>query len=404
MVLKEMSRKLYESFKDFRNKKIIDLTESPLIIHENDSISKIIDILLENNASDIFIPIDRSISSINIRDILQIRDISSAKIPLLGKRITALTNEDTIGQAARIMSLYRLRALPIVDERQEIIAQVSAKEILKFMLKSGIAGSSTLKDIKMNAHDIMTPDPITLTSKDVISKARDIMVRRKIDHIPIVDPTYETGLLKGIVTSHDILAILSPSERVGRRSIGIDSSNRMQLLIEGLLLTNNITISEIKNPIHNVIDLLNNTNSTYAIVKSFNKVEGIITYRDIIALLGEQIQEEVPTYIIGLPENPWDAEVAKSKFDGLIKLLEKMEPEIEEARCKIKLADIQAEKKERKVYEIDINIITPYRRHIYTDSGWDLVNLFDRASDSLKKQISHRRSERQRESVRHLED
>jgi CBS domain-containing protein len=404
MVLKEMSRKLYESFKDFRNKKIIDLTESPLIIHENDSISKIIDILLENNASDIFIPIDRSISSISIRDILPIRDISSAKIPLLGKRITALTNEDTIGQAARIMSLYRLRALPIVDERQEIIAQVSAKEILKFMLKSGIAGSSTLKDIKMNAHDIMTPDPITLTSKDVISKARDIMVRRKIDHIPIVDPTYETGLLKGIVTSHDILAILSPSERVGRRSIGIDSSNRMQLLIEGLLLTNNITISEIKNPIHNVIDLLNNTNSTYAIVKSFNKVEGIITYRDIIALLGEQIQEEVPTYIIGLPENPWDAEVAKSKFDSLIKLLEKMEPEIEEARCKIKLADIQAEKKERKVYEIDINIITPYRRHIYTDSGWDLVNLFDRASDSLKKQISHRRSERQRESVRHLED
>lgn len=404
MVLKEMSRKLYESFKDFRNKKIIDLTESPLIIHENDSISKIIDILLENNASDIFIPIDRSISSINIRDILPIRDISSAKIPLLGKRITALTNEDTIGQAARIMSLYRLRALPIVDERQEIIAQVSAKEILKFMLKSGIAGSSTLKDIKMNAHDIMTPDPITLTSKDVISKARDIMVRRKIDHIPIVDPTYETGLLKGIVTSHDILAILSPSERVGRRSLGIDSSNRMQLLIEGLLLTNNITISEIKNPIHNVIDLLNNTNSTYAIVKSINKVEGIITYRDIIALLGEQIQEEVPTYIIGLPENPWDAEVAKSKFDSLIKLLEKMEPEIEEARCKIKLADIQAEKKERKVYEIDINIITPYRRHIYTDSGWDLVNLFDRASDSLKKQISHRRSERQRESVRHLED
>ena len=67
MVLKEMSRKLYESFKDFRNKKIIDLTESPLIIHENDSISKIIDILLENNASDIFIPIDRSISSINMR-------------------------------------------------------------------------------------------------------------------------------------------------------------------------------------------------------------------------------------------------------------------------------------------------------------------------------------------------
>ena len=67
MVLKEMSRKLYDSLKDFHKKKITDLTESPLIIYENDSISKIIDILLENNASDIFIPIGKSISSINMR-------------------------------------------------------------------------------------------------------------------------------------------------------------------------------------------------------------------------------------------------------------------------------------------------------------------------------------------------
>jgi type IV secretory pathway ATPase VirB11/archaellum biosynthesis ATPase len=81
-----------------------------------------------------------------------------------------------------------------------------------------------------------------------------------------------------------------------------------------------------------------------------------------------------------------------------------MEPEIEEARCKIKLSDIQGKIKERKVYEIDINIITPYRRHVYTDSGWDLVNLFDEASDSLKNQIAHRRSERQRESIRYRKE
>ena len=31
---------------------------------------------------------------------------------------------------------------------------------------------------------------------------------------------------------------------------------------------------------------------------------GIITYRDIISLLGEQTQSEIPVYIIGLPEDP----------------------------------------------------------------------------------------------------
>jgi hypothetical protein len=73
-------------------------------------------------------------------------------------------------------------------------------------------------------------------------------------------------------------------------------------------------------------------------------------------------------------------------------------PEIEEARCRMKLRDIQGQ---RRRYEVDVNIITPYRRHTYTNMGWDLAKMFDQMSDSLKNQLGHKRSGRQKESVRH---
>jgi hypothetical protein len=108
------------------------------------------------------------------------------------------------------------------------------------------------------------------------------------------------------------------------------------------------------------------TNSTYSVIKALEKVRGIITYRDIIALLGEErIEESIPAYIVGLPDDPFDAELAKSKFTSIIKLLIKIFPEIEEASSHIKIRDIEGE---RRRYEADATIITPYRRHTYTNS------------------------------------
>jgi CBS domain-containing protein len=39
----------------------------------------------------------------------------------------------------------------------------------------------------VNASNIMTPNPIVITPKDRVSTARNIMMRRRIDHLPIVE-------------------------------------------------------------------------------------------------------------------------------------------------------------------------------------------------------------------------
>ena len=133
--------------------------------------------------------------------------------------------------------------------------------------------------------------------------------------------------------------------------------------------------------------------STYCVIKSIDEVQGIITYRDIINLLGEKVEEEIPIFIIGLRDDPLDEELAKSKFTNLVKLLKKIYPDIEQARCRVKIREIQGA---RKRYEVDASIITTQSVASYVTVGWDLPKMFDQMSDSLKKRLAHRVSQKQR--------
>jgi hypothetical protein len=102
----------------------------------------------------------------------------------------------------------------------------------------------------------------------------------------------------------------------------------------------------------------------------------------------------VPIYIIGIPEDPFEAELVRSKFVNIVEHLSRMSPKIEEARCKIKIRDIEGE---RKRYEVSASIYTTYRRHGYTSNkGWDLARIFDKMSEGLKNQVAHEKSERQK--------
>ena len=290
---------------------IKSLIEYPPVVSDTDTtISKIIGILKERNAYDIFIHlVGTAVIGINIRDILSVRDISATKPSIVGKRIPTLTLRDNIGHAARLMSLYRLRALPVIESHHgEIVGQISAKGIIKAMIDSNVVGSG-----------------------------------------------------KAVKKSNVTIAAM---ENTGRKSIGIEGKpTRLDLKISGIIDTDNLSVSEVDDSLRSVIDLMLKINSTYTIVKSFDEIQGIITYRDVIELLGERVEEEeIPTFIVGLPDDPFDAELSKSKFTNLVRLLRRAYPEIEEARCHMKLRDIQGE---RKRYEVAVNFVTPHRRHTY---------------------------------------
>jgi CBS domain-containing protein len=351
--------------------------DPPIMISKDVALSKIISILDETNSYDVFIELSGKIGALTIRDIIGIKDITTTRPSLVGKIIPELNRDSVIGEAAQIMSHYRMRTLPIVHNGK-IEGQVSAKRIVELISKHMVESK-----LRIVASNIMTSDPITIDCHKTVSAARSIMKRRRIDHLPVVD----NGRLVGIITSSDIMKVMLPSERISKKSVGIDNAeDRFSIEVSGLANADVIT-ANVDESLQVVCDRMITAGSTYCIIRVWDEFQGIITYRDIVALLGEKMEEDIPMFIVGLPDEPFDAELAKSKFTNITRFLRKIHPDIEVARCHIKLRSVQGA---RKRYEIDVHILSTHGNISYTNIGWDLAKLFDEMTDAMKKKVSHK--------------
>ncbi len=380
---------IHEALRPLQSRPVEELIEPPALVNPDISASKIVGVMTEKKVYDVFIPLANKIACINIRDLLSIRDITAARPSVLGKIVPSLSLKSNVGYAARIMSLYRLRALPVV-ENNDPVGQITAKNIIKAVHEMG-ADERVSTNVRVSS--IMTPRLVVLGEKDKVSTTRSIMIRRRIDHIPLVN---EKQKLSGMVTSSHVIEAMLPSEKIGRKVLGVEKLNRLDMQASGIA-DKNVVVSKPDDSLRSVTGAIMDADSTYSVICLGEEIQGIVTYRDIVSLLAEKVEEDLPAFIIGLPDDPFDAELAKSKFADIVRFLKRIAPEIEEARCKMKLRDIEGE---RRRYEVDVSIITPYRRHVYTNIGWDLAKMFDQMSDSLKKRFAHRPTRRRTESVR----
>ncbi len=400
MISQETSRNLYKSLKDIRTKEIKELVENPVLTKDDITLSKIIARMIKENAHEVFIqlPDDKSVSCINIRDILLAPNSESLKSSTLKIAVPTLTEDDSIGDAARIMSLHRLRSLPVINsDSKEVIGQISSRRIINYLYDAFL--EKKINDQKMmSASDMMTQGLIIIDPTAKSDAAKVTMMRESIDHLPVAE-TQADGktVIKGIVTSNHLLQTLVPAENVGgEESQGIASEQEIIRLAD----RKNILTVKPEDTFISTIESLLKVNSTYAIVQSpDDKQLGIITYGDIISVLGEQTQSEIPIYIMGMPNDPSEAELVKSKFHSIVEHLSKISPQIQEARCKIKIKDRDGG---RRRYEVSANIYTAHRLYVYTSTNkWDLAPIFDEMIEGLKNQIGEVKTEHQNDSLRY---
>ena len=369
--------RIYDQLNTVRNMPVEELMEPSIIVSKDEPLSKIISTLIETGSYDVFIELSGKVAALNIRDIIGAKDIKTTRPSLVGKIIPELNRKSVVGESARIMSHYRMRTLPVVQNGQ-VEGQVSARRIVDLINKQLVGNK-----LKINASNIMTGDPLVIDSHKTVSAAMSIMKRRRIDHLPVVD----NGILVGIITSSDIMKVMSPTERIGKKSIGINNAeDRLSVEVSGLANDDVIT-ARVDESLQGVCDRIISAGSSYCIIKVWDEIQGIITYRDIVALLGEKIEEDIPMFIVGLPDEPLDAELAKSKFANITKFMRRIHPDIEQARCHIKLRRVLGS---RKRYEIDVHIRSTHGNISYTNVGWDLARLFDEMNHALKKRVVHK--------------
>jgi len=127
-----------------------------------------------------------------------------------------------------------------------------------------------------------------------------------------------------------------PSQSVDKEGLVAQKRRRLDYPVAHIM-EEPVATCNVNDPVSSVIDEMKRKAVAYTVATFWDEVQGIITYRDIIKLVAEESSTiDVPTYIVGLPEDPFDSEVATDKFQRTVEMLRRSYPDIMEARSIIK--------------------------------------------------------------------
>jgi len=366
----------------------IDRFISPLVeAPPEPTLSKILGLLKERGVYEVFIPEGPRCGMISARDLLKATNIETSKSSAITTYVSVLPSDAHVGEVARLMADYRTRAAPISDGRK-IIGQVNCTTLLK-ELKGRI-------ETNLRITALATNTPITVTKSSLIPKARELLIRRRIDHLPVTDEKR----LAGLITSSQIIALLHDPQRVGSKSIRPQTTPSLDFPVEDVMDVNPLTCPT-DTRTEQALELLLNHASTCVLITQWEELQAIATQRDFMTLLAEvEPEPEVPIFIVGLPEDPFESEATKAKFKRIVRQLHKVLPDILEARSIIKSKPKAGT--ERGRYEVKVQIRTPTESFTYSEEGWDLPEVYDLITDRLKRLMTKKqksRRPREREST-----
>jgi CBS domain-containing protein len=125
---------------------------------------------------------------------------------IMQREVVTLTAQDKLDLTQDIMSLGRVRHLPVVDADERVVSVVSHRDLLAAAMSKVLDFDPTsrrtfLRSIEVS--EVMGKDVYTVSPDTTLADAAALLVRHKIGCLPVVDPQ---GKLVGLVTDADLLA------------------------------------------------------------------------------------------------------------------------------------------------------------------------------------------------------
>ncbi len=380
---------IFEHLKDIRNSKVGPYITPAVEIDPSFTVSQVMSEISKNDVYDVFYIDGNSVLTTNVRSLLAAKDIADMKIRPFLNTITSLKSTDLIQKAANVIAHHRIRAIPVVDNNK-LVGCITAKSILELLSK---------KDNKwITANLIHTSNPITIKSNESLRTARKLMISKKIDHLPVIDKT----AIRQVLTSFHVLQTINPQEKLGRRSRGMKKIGKLEARI-GNIGSTRVPQCRPDDNLNTIIKNMLETNTTCCLVSLWDKLHGIITYRDILSLLAAKIESEIPLYIVGLPEDQKNVDLITSKFSNTLKRIQNVYSEIQEAKISIKKQRSGSKNRREGMYEVSIMVTTPhYAPFIFKETGWDIGSVLEILSQRMRRQLSKRAKRRNKPSIRKL--
>jgi CBS domain-containing protein len=346
------------------------------VFHPTDRASEVIGFMRETKSYEALVEDGDRTSIVTMRDLLDLSNLDT-RLSKLMHQVPRLSTLNTVADAASLMYEYRTRSMPVY-EGTAISGLVSSPAIVSKLMET---------EFRVKLSSLMTREPVTIDSSATVASARELMRRKRIDQIPIV----EDRRLTGIVTSESVVFGMTP--RSDRDAKGGKSEGRFDESLSnyggGSIVTNEITDSLMA-----VYLTLNKEKTNYSIIMNTGEIQGIVTYRDFMKLLLRRSQApQLPVYIVGLPEDPFEAAAVTRKFTEAIQLLRKGFPEISEARAIIKAG---AAKSSKRRFQVDVLILSPKERYSYSVFSYAVADAFDQVNSWAKRLFAQRKELRLR--------
>ncbi len=119
------------------------------------------------------------------------------------ENIFSIRPDSTIAEAENLMSLHKVRRLPVIDETGHLLGILSKEDIknaLPSIIDANFNETSRALAHQAKIESFMTKNPITADPMEPLEKVAATMRKNKIGGIPVVSQ----GKLVGIITESDI--------------------------------------------------------------------------------------------------------------------------------------------------------------------------------------------------------
>ena len=120
-----------------------------------------------------------------------VRKVKRAESGMIYDPVT-ITREETVGDALRLMAENHIGGIPVVDGDMKLVGIVTNRD-LRFQT-----------DMSLPISQVMTSENLVTTDKPDLADAADILLRHKIEKLPVVD---KDNKLVGLITYRDITKI-----------------------------------------------------------------------------------------------------------------------------------------------------------------------------------------------------
>jgi CBS domain-containing protein len=112
-----------------------------------------------------------------------------------GHDVVTVTPEQTVKAVVKVLAQHRIGAVPVVNERGQIIGIISERDIIRGMSQHADAV------LTLAAEQLMTREVKTCSSEDQLVDLMEVMTLQRIRHLPVI----ENGSLQGIVSIGDVV-------------------------------------------------------------------------------------------------------------------------------------------------------------------------------------------------------